>query len=295
MPRLTKLKIFQYVAPKIVKFFKSKGSNIYSRSDMECLLHKNKSLWMLPVTTTFNEFVSFLINKNILQEVKIKLPQRIVVKYVYGNISDYEIALSMNKNSYCSHYTAMLLHNLTDNIPKNIYTNTEQTKKSVPANRSELEQDNIDKAFSRPMRTTNQVAQIEGKKIYLLNGKNVSNIGVTDFLLDDRILKVTNIERTLIDITVRPNYAGGIQEILNAYIAAKGRCSVNKLISVLKKMDYTYPYHQAIGFYLERAGYSEIVLNLVKKIEIKHNFYLTYQIKEKDFSEKWKLFFPKGF
>jgi hypothetical protein len=294
MPRLSKLQILQHVAPKIVNFFKSKGSNIYSISDMKSLLHENESLWMLPVTTTFNEFARFLINKNILKEVEIELPQRTVVKYVYGNISDYEIALSINRNSYCSHYTAMLLHNLTDNIPKNIYTNTEQTNKAASTSRSELKQENVDRAFSRPMRETNQVAQLEGKKIYLLNGKNVDNVGVTDFSLNDRILKVTNIERTLIDIVVRPNYAGGVQEILNAYIAAKGKCSVNKLISVLKKMDYTYPYHQAIGFYLERAGYSESVLSLVKKIEIKYNFYLTYQIKEKDFSERWKLFFPKG-
>ena len=60
-------------------------------------------------------------------------------------------------------------------------------------------------------------------------------------------------------------------------------------------MDYTYPYHQAIGFYLEKAGYNENVIKLIEKIEIKYNFYLTYEMKEKEFSERWKLFFPKGF
>jgi len=144
------------------------------------------------------------------------------------------------------------------------------------------------------MRTTNQIVEFNSKKVYLLNGKNVKNIGVTDFKVDNRTFKITNIERTLIDISVRPNYAGGTQEILDTYIKAKGKCSVNKLLSILKKMNFAYPYHQVIGFYLEKAGYSENVLKLVEKQEIKYNFYLTYQMKDKLYSERWKLYFPPG-
>ena len=34
---------------------------------------------------------------------------------------------------------------------------------------------------------------------------------------EDETLKVTGIERTLIDIAVRPVYAGGVFEVLKAY------------------------------------------------------------------------------
>jgi hypothetical protein len=94
---------------------------------------------------------------------------------------------------------------------------------------------------------------------------------------------------------VRPNYSGGIYEVLHAYEAAKDRVSVNRLMATLKKLDYTYPYHQAIGFYMEQAGYSESVLKLVEKMEIKYDFYLTYKMKEPEYSERWKLYYPRGF
>jgi hypothetical protein len=94
---------------------------------------------------------------------------------------------------------------------------------------------------------------------------------------------------------VRPNYSGGIYEVLHAYEAAKDRVSVNRLMATLKKLDYTYPYHQAIGFYMEQAGYNESVLKLVEKMEIKYNFYLTYKMKEPDYSKRWKLYYPRGF
>lgn len=290
MPRLSRFQIMQHMKPHILNFFKSNGPKVYSQSEIEQIFRNNKIKWALPYITTAEDFIKFLLDKGILNRVSIKLPRGNIIKYTYGEVSKYEIALSINKNSYLSHYTALMLHDLTENVPKNIYTNSEQRDKSS-IKRSELEQTNIDKAFSRPMRQTNQIAIMEDNKVFLLNGKNVERIGV----IDGPFGPITNIERTLIDITVRPNYAGGIYEVLNAYIAAKGKFSVNKLVSYLKKMDYTYPYHQAIGFYLEKAGYNENVIKLIEKIEIKYNFYLTYEMKEKEFSERWKLFFPKGF
>ena len=66
---------------------------------------------------------------------------------------------------------------------------------------------------------------------------------------------MTNVERTLIDATVKPMYAGGVFEVAKAFALANDRLSVNKLMPMLRKLDFSYPYHQAIGYYLERAGY----------------------------------------
>ena len=64
-------------------------------------------------------------------------------------------------------------------------------------------------------------------------------------------LRFTNLERTLIDAAVRPVYAGGVFEVRKAYQLAKEKVSVNRLAALLQKLNYIYPYHQAIGFYLE--------------------------------------------
>ncbi len=67
-----------------------------------------------------------------------------------------------------------------------------------------------------------------------------------------------------------------------------------KMASYLDQIDYIYPYDQVIGFYLEKAGYDESTLKLFDKKK-EFNFYLTYNIRNKNFSDRWKLFYPKGF
>jgi len=130
---------------------------------------------------------------------------------------------------------------------------------------------------------------------------NLGILGLTELKVDGQTLErekiiFTDIERTIIDITVRPFYAGGVFEVLKAYRLAKGKVSINKLSAMLKTINYIYPYHQAIGFYLERAGgYKDSVIRIFKKIDIKYDFYLTYQMREMSYSKEWRLYYPKGF
>ena len=60
----------------------------------------------------------------------------------------------------------------------------------------------------------------------------------------------------MIDIAVRPVYGGGVYEILAAYRAALDRIDVDRVVEYLTSLGHMYPYHQAIGFYLQRAGAS---------------------------------------
>lgn len=113
-------------------------------------------------------------------------------------------------------------------------------------------------------------------------------------LLGEKI-DVTNIERTMIDITVRPVYSGGVSEVLKAFKLAYPSLSVNKLASLLEQLNYTYPYHQAIGFYLEKAGvYNDSQINLLRKYDMSYDFYLTHQMKRMSYTRTWRLYYPKG-
>ena len=105
---------------------------------------------------------------------------------------------------------------------------------------------------------------------------------------------MTNLERTLMDITVRPNYAGGAFAVLDAYRHAvkENRISSNKLLALLEAMDFTYPYHQAIGFYLERAGYEGKLIEKLKVIPMKYKFYLDYGMTSKTYDSNWKIWHP---
>lgn len=279
----------------IQEYFNNLEADVFTFDFLSNILAENKWQWLLANNTSVSDFINFLLESEILkQEIKIKLPrEKKTVRYIRHDWSwsVYNIALSIYPNSFLSHYSAMYFHELTDNVPKNIYVNKEQPVK--PRGDSSLKQENIDRAFKNSMRRTNQIAEFDNIKVYMLSGKNTGNFGVVT--MEKMNLPITNLERTLIDIVTRPDYAGGIYEILEAYKKAKGRCSTNLLLSTLKKLDYIYPYHQIIGFYLEKAGYPEATLKRFDKLEKNYDFYLTYKIKEKDFSERWRLFYPKGF
>jgi len=45
---------------------------------------------------------------------------------------------------------------------------------------------------------------------------------------------------------------------------------------------------------MQRAGFGNSALNLLKKLGLRYDFYLDYGMKEKDYSKEWRIYFPKN-
>jgi predicted transcriptional regulator of viral defense system len=217
------------------------------------------------------------------------------MRYAWGKVSLYEVMQTIKPECYFSHYTAMKFHGLTEQLPKTTYLTVEQFNSSI--SKGEMSQAAITRAFQGKPRTSTNIAESKDFRICVVAGRNTDKLGVIEqaVLPDAGPLRFTNLERTLIDITVRPIYAGGVFEVAKAFDLAKDKLSVNALTAMLKKLKYTYPYHQAIGFYLERAGYKSSLLDLLRKMPMDFDFYLTHQKGETDYIKDWRLFVPKGF
>jgi predicted transcriptional regulator of viral defense system len=253
---------------------------------------QNKLAWQLPDDIKPLKLANAFAKEKIVSAYTLKFPSRNVVRYVWGDPSPYEVAQSIDQHGYFSHFSAMRFNGLTDQIPKIVYFNIEQ---QMRAGGGELEQTAINRIFKGKCRVTNNIADYEGTKITVLNGSNTGCLGVVETEFEKTTLRVTDIERTLIDAVVRPIYSGGIFEVLNAYRAAREKASIPRLAEMLVRLNYTYPYHQVIGVYLEKAGYKEEDLDLMQKPPIEFDFYLDYAMRQTEYNSRWKLYVPKGF
>jgi hypothetical protein len=281
---------FVVAESRITAFFRDSGRKVYSKDQLSEVLEQNRALWNLPFSMNIDKFIERLLNSEMLSKREVVFSGTYLKKerYLASDASVFQVAVSLVNKSYLSHYTAVYLHGLTNQIPKTIYISFEQSKKNNVVR--ELEQRAIDSAFSRPQRKSGTTTIYQEYTFLLHNGMYSNRSGV--FSLND--LPVTNIERTLIDIAVRPAYAGGVDSVLDIYRRAIDKISINKLMATLEKLNFIYPYHQTIGFYLQKAGLRDDKLKVLHQKKMLFDFYLTYEISEKEYNSTWKIYHPKG-
>jgi predicted transcriptional regulator of viral defense system len=286
MPRRPR---FDLIKPAILAALAANPRQVFTLKDLR------EVRWGLAPWVSEPNFIDFLLGEGIVQRLVLDSPKYPgFVRYVLPVATPFEVALSLRRGSYLSHASAIFLQGLTEQLPQRIYVNREQSPK--PESDSEITQEALTKAFVRnPQREAHYILTGPGYEVVLLSGKQTGHLEVGTLPgPQGEPLEVTKLERTLIDATVRPLYAGGVYQVLEAYRAAKARVSIGVLLATLKKLAYRYPYHQAIGFYMERAGYEEPLLERVAQLGMELDFYLAHGLRRSAYSERWRLFIPEG-
>lgn len=281
--------------PKIATFLDQCPEHVFTRSELAAFLRDYRHVWDLAKKTTADDLIEHLLKSAPLKQLDFPFPSRHETRYVWRSVPFLEVLLTLKRRAYFTHHTAARLHKLTTTSLHQIYLNAEQRPHAKSPNG--LTQVGIDRAFSKAQRTTNNVVEMARNKIHLLNGMNTGELAVIDekFTYEERTVRVrvTGIERTLIDLTVRPAYAGGATEVVRAFQEAKGRASIKQLAEILTKLGCVYPYHQAIGYYLERTEYPSSDIDLFRSMPMKFDFYLANRLSDTHFVSAWRLHVPK--
>jgi predicted transcriptional regulator of viral defense system len=194
---------------------------------------------------------------------------------VWRNPSVPAVALSLKRNSYLSHETAVFLHGLKDDSAERVYVNREQSPKPKG---SGLSQESLTRAFANKQRESKLTYTYNKSQIVMLNGMFTNRLGVEQkHSPTGEVLDVTSLERTLIDITVRPNYAGGVSAVLDTYKKARNSLVVDQVLKILK------------------AGYPQSDWTRFLKLGISYKFYLTHGLPpDREYDSTWSLYYPKN-
>jgi hypothetical protein len=133
---------------------------VFLRKDLVELLDVHRDRVELPSSMSVDRFIRSLENYGKLRSIKVEAERsnlssedpdadrtafRGFPRYVWGEASPFEVAISLRPRSYLSHASAVFLHALTAQLPRTVYVNKEQSPK--PATSGELTQRGIDHAF----------------------------------------------------------------------------------------------------------------------------------------------------
>jgi predicted transcriptional regulator of viral defense system len=154
---------------------------------------------------------------------------------------DFEIAMALVSPCSISHWTAMNYHNLTEQSPNIIFALTP--------------------SFSSIPRSINK------DKFHFIKIKKEYYFGFEKIWVDQSQVLITDLERTLLDGLMMPEYCGDFQEVLHAFKISKSNINIEKIIHYALKLDKSII--KRLGWILEKLNIEKSDLKDLLQVAIK--------------------------
>jgi predicted transcriptional regulator of viral defense system len=280
--------------PELIERLSRSDQLVYSPHQLTELFRAMRERGIYSKQASYEDFLGFVLRRGHLTQIALTAPHydETLLCFCRGQAEALDIGASLRSSAYFSHSTAAYLNGLTTTLPNALYLNLEQSAKPK-SDSNQLNQESLDRAFSGNQRQSRLFYTHEKLTVTMLSGKKTGRLAVESIAASTgRSFSATNLERTLIDLTVRPAYAGGIQAVLECFRTARPRVSIEKLLQILDQLDYVYPYAQAIGFLAQRAGFATDDLKLLQNRITPLKFYLAHGMKNPTYDETWRIHRP---
>ena len=184
--------------------------------------------------------------------------------YVFS--SKFEIASKISKDSYVSYHSALEYYGVANQVFSNVI-----------------------------VCSTSRFNNFEFEDVEYINKVNKNYTEVVDIVTAG--VRVSSLERTIIDCIDNINLAGGIEEILNALEQTKV-LNEEKLLKVLNSYNQVLLY-QKVGYILEhfqdQLSISKDFFSVCRSKQTNQiKYFLQDEYKDIEFNSTWKLMAPKN-
>jgi predicted transcriptional regulator of viral defense system len=168
-----------------------------------------------------------------------------------GFVDEREALFELNPYCVLSHASALVFHGLTEQLPKQI-TATMSRDKTGDLLPLDTEPSDWEGVALPPARTPTTAL---GTPLVWIRTMPARFFGFSSYQPAGFSIRVTTLERTLIDALQMPEACGGIDNVLMAWGFAKENLDLNRLIGYVDRLDIAL-LKQRAGFLLEELGLS---------------------------------------
>lgn len=287
-------------------------SIVYKNKALSLIL--NNMLEELPYIYSHNAFQKVLEKQNLseseLQDLKTglkKIRKRVEIDWNKKAVVDLYTANDVifkpsdllsawcTPTLYLSHYSALYFNGLINQRPTVHYLSQDilERRKKDP---QEIDPLIMKQSFMKSPRITTNFGTYENIKYYFIDRlKKTEGVVESSHVSDDVEYKfyITNIERTLVDSIVAPQYSGGLPTIIKAFKASEIRIEIMK--EVYDSLNLTYPFWQNIGFIFKLidSPFEKTWKSFFKKPEME--FFIDHRYRSNwELDKNWKIYYPPG-
>ncbi len=167
---------------------------------------------------------------------------------------EYEIATFLVTPAAISHWSALSYHGLTEQPPRTVFVST-TTQASVPRSRRN-DADRLDQGYE-VLGTAYQFIQLKPERYF----------GAEKVWLNDARVRITDLERTLLDALSMPQHCGGFAEALHAFRSVTDRLDIDRIVGYALQLDGATA--KRLGWVLEQDGIDSPQLDVLADFPVR--------------------------
>ena len=169
---------------------------------------------------------------------------------------EFEIAMSLVSPAAISHWSAIRHHGLTEQVPRTVFVLT-TTEAFVPRDRGS--ESVSPSGGCRIGGITYRFVQVRPQRFF----------GASRVWVGDVRVRVTDLERTLLDGLNKPRYCGDFGEVLHAFQLGAERLNVERIAAYASRLSAVTS--RRLGWALERNGIIGPVVDGLSEIPLRGN------------------------